>query len=119
MIKKATTLEEQVTLLRGRGVVITSEEKAKECLLDIGYFRLCSYLFPFEKSYPNLSNRTHEVVSGTRLSDAVALYYFDLICGIFLTGISAGLKLLCVHILHTHYQINIRTLLRGSLIRLL
>lgn len=77
MIKRATTLEEQVSLLRERGVEITCEEKAKECLLDIGYFRLCSYLFPFEKSYPNLSNRTHEVVPGTKLSDAVALYYFD------------------------------------------
>lgn len=64
-------------LLRSRGVEITCEEKAKECLLDIGYFRLCSYLFPFEKTYPKYSNRTHEVVEGTKLSDAVALYYFD------------------------------------------
>ena len=64
-------------MLRQRGVEITCEEKAKECLLDIGYFRLCSYLFPFEKTYPNLSNRTHEVVDGTKLCDAVALYYFD------------------------------------------
>ena len=70
-------MEEQVVLLRQRGVVITCEAKAKECLLDIGYFRLCSYLFPFEKTYPNLSNRTHEVIVGTKLSDAVALYYFD------------------------------------------
>lgn len=70
-------MEEQVVLLRQRGVEITCEEKAKECLLDIGYFRLCSYLFLFEKTYPNLSNRTHEVVEGTKLSDAVALYYFD------------------------------------------
>lgn len=77
MPKKATTLEEQVELLRSRGVEITCEEKAKECLLDIGYFRLCSYLFPFEKTYPKYSNRTHEVVEGTKLSDAVALYYFD------------------------------------------
>ena len=64
-------------MLRNRGVVISCEEKAKECLLDIGYFRLCSYLFPFEKTYPKHSNRTHEVITGTKLSDAVALYYFD------------------------------------------
>lgn len=76
-IKRATTLDEQVALLRSRGVEISSEEKAKECLLDIGYFRLCSYLFPFEKTYPKHSNRTHEFISGTKLSDAVALYYFD------------------------------------------
>ena len=77
MTKRATTLDEQIALLRKRGVEISSEEKAKECLLDIGYYRLCSYLFPFEKSYPCLLNRTHEMVAGTKLSDAVALYYFD------------------------------------------
>ncbi len=77
MTKRATTLDEQIVLLRKRGVEIVSEEKAKECLLDIGYYRLCSYLFPFEKSYPCLLNRTHEMVAGTKLSDAVALYYFD------------------------------------------
>ena len=77
MTKRATTLDEQISLLRSRGVEISSDEKAKEYLLDIGYYRLCSYLFPFEKTYPKLSNRTHEVIEGTRLSDAVALYYFD------------------------------------------
>ncbi len=68
-------MEKQVELLRSRGVKITCEEKAKECLLDIGYFRLCSYLFPFEKTYPKYNNRTHEVIDGTKFSDAVALYY--------------------------------------------
>ena len=77
MNKTATTLDEQIVLLSSRGVEITCIEKAKECLLDIGYFRLCSYLFPFEKSYPRYKNRTHEVIDGTKLSDAVALYYFD------------------------------------------
>lgn len=77
MGNKATTLDQQIVLLRNRGVIITNEEKAKECLLDIGYYRLCSYLFPFEKTYPKYNNRTHEVVEGTQLRDAVALYYFD------------------------------------------
>lgn len=77
MVKKATTLDEQLELLRSRGVTVECVEKARECLLDIGYFRLCSYLFPFEKSYPKYKNRTHEVENGTNLSDAVALYYFD------------------------------------------
>lgn len=76
-LKRATTLDEQISLLRSRGVGISCEDKARECLLDIGYFRLCSYLFPFEKTYPKHSNRTHEVIAGTKLDDAVALYYFD------------------------------------------
>lgn len=77
MDKKATTLEDQIRLMRSRGVQIEDEDKAKEYLMDIGYYRLGFYMFPYEKSYPNLSRRTHEVVEGTRIEDAVRLYYFD------------------------------------------
>lgn len=75
--KIATNIEEQIALLKSRGVIIENDEKAKEILMDIGYFRLGFYLFPFEKSYPNLRNRTHEYKEGTKLKEAVALYYFD------------------------------------------
>lgn len=77
MDKKATTLDEQIQLMRSRGVQIEDEGKAKEYLMDIGYYRLGFYMFPYEKSYPYLSRRTHEVVEGTRIEDAVSLYYFD------------------------------------------
>ena len=52
-MKYATTLDEQVEKLKNRGLVINDEEKAKEVLLDIGYYRFGAYLFPFEKKYPN------------------------------------------------------------------
>ena len=54
-----------------------NEEKAKEVLMDIGYFRLGFYLFPFEKSYPKLRGRKHEYKEGPKLNDAVTLYYYD------------------------------------------
>ena len=76
MDKKATTLDEQIQLMRSRGIQIEDEGKAKEYLMDIGYYRLGFYMFPYEKN-PNLSRRTHEVVEGTRIEDAVSLYYFD------------------------------------------
>ena len=76
-MKQATTLEQQIAKLRSRKVEIADEEKAKEVLLDIGYYRLGFYFFPFEKSYPNLRNRNHMMQDGTRFEDAVALYYFD------------------------------------------
>ena len=66
MGNKATTIDQQIQKLRDRGVVINDEKKAKENLLDIGYFRLCSYLFPFEKTYPKLKNRNHEFKAGTQ-----------------------------------------------------
>ena len=77
MAKSATTIEQQLDLLKSRGLAISDIEKAKEILLDIGYYRLGFYLFPFEKSYPDLRNRTHEYIKGASFEDAVNLYYFD------------------------------------------
>lgn len=77
MGKRALTLDKQVELLRSRGMTIADEDKAKEVLLDIGYYRLGFYWFPFEKSYPAKHNRTHEFKDGSNFDDAVKLYYFD------------------------------------------
>lgn len=76
-IKRATTIDEQVAILRNRGILISNEEKAKENLLDIGYFRLGFYCFPFEKDYPYKDNRNHIYKEGTIFEDIVKLYYFD------------------------------------------
>ena len=57
LAKFATNIEEQITKLVERGMVIEDIEKAKENLLDIGYFRLGFYWFPFEKSYPRKQKR--------------------------------------------------------------
>ena len=76
--KRAKTLDEQITTLRRHGVVVSNEEKAKEYLSDIGYYRLGFYIHPFEKTYPYLDGRrSHDVQPGTRIEDAVSLYYFD------------------------------------------
>ena len=77
MAKSATTIEQQLALMQSRGLKIYDIDKAREILLDIGYYRLGFYLFPFEKSYPNLRNRTHEYIQGASFEDAVNLYYFD------------------------------------------
>ena len=77
MEKSATTVEEQLSILESRGLRIENIEKAKEILHDIGYYRLGFYLFPFEKTYPELKNRTHEYKEGAAFEDAVSLYYFD------------------------------------------
>lgn len=76
-MKIAKTLEEQITILEGRGMSIEDKNKAYESLLDIGYYRIGFYAFPFEKTYPSLKNRNHQYVADTHFSDVVALYYFD------------------------------------------
>lgn len=41
-------------------MIIDNEDKAKEVLSDVGYYRLGFYWFPFESSYPCKVGRTHE-----------------------------------------------------------
>ena len=77
--KRAITYDEQIANLRRHGVIISDENKAKEILADMGYYRLGFYLHAFEITYPCVdTSRSHNVRPGTRIEDVVALYYFDL-----------------------------------------
>ncbi|MGL5893484.1 MAG: Abi family protein, partial [Bacteroidales bacterium] len=76
-MKKATSIEQQIDKLKGYGLLFQDEQKAKEILLDIGYYRLGFYIFHFEKQYPLLKKRDHKLKENTSFDDAVKLYYFD------------------------------------------
>lgn len=73
----AKTVDEQISLLQSRGMIIDNIEKAKEVLLDVGYYRLGFYWFPIEKSFPQKHHRVHKFKEKTDFDDAVKLYYFD------------------------------------------
>lgn len=77
MGRKALSLDEQIALLRSRGMVIHSEEKAKEILMDIGYYKLGFYWYPFEIPSAKNEYRTHKFYTGSDFDDSVRLYYFD------------------------------------------
>lgn len=110
MTKPATTIDEQLDLLKTRGLAIQDEDKAHEILLDIGYYRLGFYLFPFEKSYPQLRNRTHEYIDGATFEDAVKLYYFDfdlrLLLTRYLTRIEIAFRTALIYNLSNKYSPN-------------
>lgn len=76
-MKTATTIEEQLVLLEQRGMRIPDREKAREILLDIGYYRLGFYWFPYEKGFPSKKDRKHEFKPDTSFDKVIALYYFD------------------------------------------
>ncbi len=76
-MKRALNIEEQIELLKNRGVLFDDVEKAKEILLDIGYYRLGFYSFPFEKSFPSKKNRTHNFKANTTFKSIYDLYLFD------------------------------------------
>lgn len=70
----ATSVEEQVNKLSERGFNFKDEverEKAKEMLLDIGYYRLGFYWYYFQ------DKKTHKFKEEINLDDIVKLYYFD------------------------------------------
>lgn len=92
MGQKATTLIEQIELLRKRGMVLDFDiKKIEELLLDIGYYRLGFYWFPFSNS------QTHDFIHDIKLSNILSLYYFD-----------TDLKNLLTKYL-TRFEINFRT----------
>ena len=106
--KRATTYEDQIKILKQRGAVIADEEKAKEYLSDIGYYRLGFYLHPFEITYPELKDyRKHDLHPGTKIENAVALYYFDLdmrnILNRYLSRIEVAIRTTIIYELSNKY----------------
>lgn len=68
----ATTVEDQINILKSIGMIIPDYDKAKEHLLDIGYYRLGFYWYYFEK------DKTHNFTDKTNLDDIIDLYYLDI-----------------------------------------
>ena len=72
MAGKATSVEDQIKKLRKRGMDLDMEDdKIKEILLDIGYYRLGFYWHPFE------IDAKHNLAKGTKFSTVIDLYYLD------------------------------------------
>mgnify|MGYP000017639566 FL=1 len=68
----ATSVENQMKKLRKRGMDLDmDDEKIKEILLDIGYYRLGFYWHPFE------IDKDHNFAVGTKFSTVIDLYYLD------------------------------------------
>ncbi len=96
-MKKALKIDEQIKRLKTLGMQFDDEEKAKEILLDVGYYRLGFYSFPFEKSFPRLNNRNHKYKTGTTFQSVYDLYEFD-----------TKLRRILLHALD-RIEVNIRT----------
>ncbi len=72
MASIVTSLENQIQKLLDRGMEFDLEdEKIKEILLDIGYYRLGFYWHPFE------IDENHNFAKGTKFSTVIDLYYLD------------------------------------------
>ncbi|MCH4201117.1 MAG: hypothetical protein LKF87_13980 [Clostridium tyrobutyricum] len=47
-LKKPASFDEQIRKLKGRGLIIQDEEKAKFILSNLNYYRFTAYLLPFK-----------------------------------------------------------------------
>lgn len=73
-MKKAYTIDQQIARLKSNGMMFDNEEKAKEILLDVGYYRLGFYSFPYEIKFPRLEHRDHKLKSGTTFKSVYDFY---------------------------------------------
>jgi len=70
--KPALTIDQQITQLRKRGMVISDTSLAEHYLSQINYYRLTAYWLPFESDHT-----THTFQHGTSFEQVLDLYIFD------------------------------------------
>ena len=70
--KKPLKYEEQIELLKQRGIVIENEQKAIHILQTISYYRLSGYWYPFLEDKKN-----HSFKPNSTFESAFKLYCFD------------------------------------------
>jgi abortive infection bacteriophage resistance protein len=82
--KPHLSFEQQLDLLKARGLQITDDSAALTYLQRIGYYRLSGYLYPYRKllSQPiiqqqNNMRRSDDFMPGATLKDGIDLYIFD------------------------------------------
>ncbi len=69
---------EQLTLLRSRGLIINDDKKTLGYLKTIGYYRLSGYLYSFRQKDPNVpKSRLSNFVENSCFDDVRRLYVFD------------------------------------------
>ena len=107
-MKTATNIDEQIKRLKERGMDIDDDDKARDVLLDIGYYRLGFYWFPFEKTYPNKIARDHHFIDGASFRQAVDLYYLDCemrnLLAPFLYRIEINLRTFLIYTVSNYYK---------------
>lgn len=82
--KQYLTTEQQIALLKSRGMTISDDDKASACLSRIGYYRLSAYWYPSRKSETYIDTDGIEKTrvlddfrDDTSFSDALDFYVYD------------------------------------------
>lgn len=70
--KEAKTLQQQIEILKSRGLIINEEDEALHYLSHISYYRLAGYWWPMQ-----VDKVDHIFKQNSCFSDVIALYNFD------------------------------------------
>ena len=70
--QKPRTIDEQIRLLRSRGMAFSNEEEAKQCLAHISYFRLKYYWTDMRDE-----ETEHDFKENASFDEVIARYNFD------------------------------------------
>lgn len=102
-MKKATTVDEQIKILKKRGVIIDMEtQKVKDILLDIGYYRLGFYWYPF------VEDKKHSFYENTKFSTFIELYYLNVdlrnILLKYLKRVEVNFRTKLIYYVSNHYK---------------
>ncbi|MBF2058070.1 MAG: Abi family protein [Cyanobacterium sp. T60_A2020_053] len=74
-VKPPLTIEEQIQLLTGRGLIINNIISVKHHLRFIGYYRLSAYFLPF--CVNNTQEKSHNFQENVTFEDILNIYIFD------------------------------------------
>jgi abortive infection bacteriophage resistance protein len=70
--KPSTSIEEQISLLKARNLIIDDDAAAKYCLNHIGYYRLTGYWLQYQED-----KTRHIFYEGTKFEQIIEMYNFD------------------------------------------
>lgn len=76
-IKPWLSLDDQVSQLISRNMLVSDIEKAKSYLSRIGYYRLSGYWYPFRKFQITGEGRQNTFLDDTEFKHIIKLYVFD------------------------------------------
>ncbi len=81
--KPHLSIQQQISLLKDRGLTISNERSALKYLKHIGYYRLSGYWYPFREMIAanqlvgGIYQRKDSFIDGAKFQDVIDLYVFD------------------------------------------
>ena len=106
--KNPTTYEEQISLLKKRGLSIPDEKRAKRYLQQISYYRLSAYFLPYQKVKDRFNEGVDfdQILETYKFDRDLRLLVFDCIERIEVTIRSQMIQILSENYKNSHWQDN-------------